>query len=45
MEPADQRRLDDPALIEPLHRSALRDVLVQGEVCSGAVVVEDVVAQ
>jgi hypothetical protein len=45
MEPADQRRLDDPALIEALHRSGLRGVLVQGEVCSGAVVVEEVVAQ
>ena len=45
MEAADHGRLDDPALIEALHRSGLRGVLVQGEVCSGAVVVDEVVAQ
>ena len=45
MEPADQGCLDDPALIEALHRSGLWGVLVQGEVCSGAVVVDEVVAQ
>jgi hypothetical protein len=45
MEAADQGRLDDPALIEALHRSGLWGVLVQGEVCSGAVVVEEVCVQ
>jgi Pyridoxamine 5'-phosphate oxidase len=45
MEAADQGRLDDPALIEALHRSGLWGVLVQGEVCSGAVVVDEIVAQ
>ncbi len=45
MEAADQRRLDDPALIEARHRSGLRGVLAQGKVCSGTVVIEEVVAQ
>jgi hypothetical protein len=45
MEPADQRCLDDPALIEALHRSGFWGVLVQGDVCSGAVVVDEIVAQ
>ena len=45
MEAADHGRLDDPALIGTLHRSGLRGVLVEGEVCSGAVVVDEVVAQ
>jgi hypothetical protein len=44
MEPADQRCLDDPALIEALHRSGFWGVLVQGDVCSGAVVVDEMVA-
>jgi hypothetical protein len=35
----------DPALIKALHWSRLRRVLVQGEVCSGTVVVEEIVAQ
>ena len=45
MKAADQGRLDDPALIAALHRSGLRGVLVEGKVCSGTVVVDEVVAQ
>ena len=45
MEPADHGRLDDPALIDALHCSGLRGVLVEGKVCSGTVVVDEVVAQ
>ena len=45
MEAADHGRLDDPALVEALHRSGLRGVLLQGEVGSGTVVVDEVVAQ
>jgi hypothetical protein len=45
MEPADNGRLDDPALVEVLHESRLRSVLVEGEVRSGTVVVDEVVAQ
>jgi hypothetical protein len=45
MEAADHRRLDDPALVEALDRSGLRRVLVQREVCSGAVIVDEVLAQ
>jgi hypothetical protein len=36
---------DDPALVEAIHRSWLRGVLVQGEVRSATVVVGKVVAQ
>src|SRR5262245_55506481 len=45
MEPADHGCLDDPALVEVLHESPLRGVLVEGEVRSGTVVVDEVVAQ
>ena len=45
MKATDQGRLDDPALIAVLHRSGLRGVLVEGKVCSGTVVVDEVVAQ
>jgi hypothetical protein len=45
MQASDHGRLHDPALIKALHWSRLRRVLVQGEVCSGTVVVEDLVAQ
>jgi hypothetical protein len=39
MQAADHGRLDDPALVEVLHESRLRGVLVEGEVRSGTVVV------
>jgi hypothetical protein len=39
MEPADHGRLDNPALVEVVHESRLRGVLVEGEVRSGTVVV------
>jgi hypothetical protein len=45
MEAADHGCLDDPALIAALHRSGLWGVLGEGEVCSGTVVVDEVVAQ
>ena len=45
MEPADHGCLDDPALIEVLHEPRLRGVLVEGEVRSGTVVVDEEVAQ
>jgi hypothetical protein len=45
MEAADHGRLDDSAFVESLHRSWLRGVLRQGEVCAGPVVVEEVLAQ
>jgi hypothetical protein len=45
MEAADHGRLDDPALIAALHESGLRGVLVEGEVCSGVVVIEEVVTE
>ena len=45
MEASDHGGLDDPALIKVLHWSRLRRVLVQGEVCPGTVVVEEIVAQ
>ena len=45
MEPADHGRLDDPALLEAFDPSGLRRVLVQREVCSGAVIVDEVLAQ
>ena len=38
-------RLDDPALLEALGQSGLRRVLIQREVCSGAVIVDEVLAQ
>src|SRR4030095_17079552 len=45
MQASDHGYLDDAALIGVLHRSGLRCVLVQGEVYSGTVVVEEIVAQ
>ena len=45
MEAADHRCLDDPAFVMALHRSWLRGVLVEGEVRSGPVVVDEVLAQ
>jgi hypothetical protein len=39
MEAADQGRLDDPALIDALHRSGFRCVLLQSEVGPATVVV------
>ena len=45
MEATDHGRLDDPALVKAFHWSRLRCVLVQGEVCSGTVVVEEIVTQ
>jgi hypothetical protein len=45
MEAADHGRLDDPAFVMALHPSWLRGVLLQGEVCSSRVVVEEVLAQ
>jgi hypothetical protein len=45
MEPADHGCLDDPALVEVLHESRLRGVLVEGEVGAGLVVVDEVLAQ
>jgi hypothetical protein len=45
MEAADHRCLDDPAFVMALHRSWLRGVLLQGEVCSSSVVVDEVLAQ
>jgi L-amino acid N-acyltransferase YncA len=45
MEAADHGRLDDPALLEARNQSWLRRVLVQREVCSGAVIVDEVLAQ
>jgi hypothetical protein len=45
MEAADHRGLDDPAFVKALHRSWLRGVLLQGQVCSGPVVVDEVLAQ
>jgi hypothetical protein len=41
MEAAGHGRLDDPAVVKVLHRSWLRGVLRQGEVCSGPVVVDE----
>ena len=43
MEATDHGRLDDPALVKAFHWSRLGRVLVQGEVCSGTVVVEEIV--
>jgi hypothetical protein len=45
METADQGRLDDPALIDALHCSGLRCVLLQREVGPVTVVVGEVVSQ
>jgi hypothetical protein len=45
MEAADHRGLDDPAFVKALHRSWLRGVLLHGQVCSGPVVVDEVLAQ
>ena len=45
MEAADHRRLDDSAFVRALHQSWLRGILLQGEVCSGPVVVDEVLAQ
>jgi hypothetical protein len=45
MEAADHGRLDDPAVLEALDQSWLRRVLVQREVSSGAVIVDEVLAQ
>src|SRR4029450_6186635 len=45
MQASDHGYLDDAALVGVLHRSGLRCVLVQGEVCAGTVVVEEIVAQ
>ena len=45
MEAADHGRLDDPALVQALYRSGFRGVLVQGEVGSGTVVVDEITAQ
>jgi hypothetical protein len=45
MQASDHGCLNDPALVEALHRSRVRGVLVQREVCSGAVIVDEVLAQ
>ena len=45
MQASDHGYLDDTALAGALHRSGLRCVLVQSEVCSGTVVVEEILAQ
>ena len=45
MEAADHGRLDDPALLEALDQSWLWRVLVQRGMCSGAVIVDEVLAQ
>jgi hypothetical protein len=45
MEAADQGRLDDPALIDALHCSGLRCVLLQREVGPATVVVGEVCVQ
>jgi hypothetical protein len=45
MQASDHGYLDDPALVGVLHESRLRGVLVEGEVRSGTVVVDEVVAQ
>ena len=45
METADHGRLNDPALVEALHRSRVRGVLGEGEVGPGTVVVGEVRAQ
>ena len=45
MEAAGHGRLDDPTLLEALDQSGLRRVLVQREVCSGAVIVDEVCVQ
>ena len=45
MQASDHGYLDDAALVGVLHRSWLRGVLLQGEVCSGPVVVDEVLAQ
>jgi hypothetical protein len=42
MEASDHGGLDDPAVVKALHRSWLRGVLLQGEVCAGPVVVDEV---
>jgi hypothetical protein len=45
MEAADHGRLDDATPVGTFHRSGLRGVLVEGEVCSGVVVIEEVVME
>ena len=45
MQASDHGYLDDTALAGALHRSGLGCVLVQSEVCSGTVVVEEILAQ
>jgi hypothetical protein len=45
MEAADHGRLDDATPVGMLHRSWLRGVLVEGEVCSGVVVIEEVATE
>src|SRR4029453_3675382 len=45
MQASDHGYLDDAALVGMLHESRLRGVLVEGEVRSGPVVVDEVVAQ
>ena len=45
MQASDHGYLDDAALVGVLHESRLRGVLVEGEVRSGTVVVDEVVAQ
>jgi hypothetical protein len=45
MEASDHGGLDNPAVVKVLHRSWLRGVLLQGEVCPGPVVVDEVPAQ
>jgi isoquinoline 1-oxidoreductase subunit beta len=45
MEAADHGCLDDAAFGKALHPSSLRGVLLQGKLRSGAVVVEEIVAQ
>ena len=45
MEAADHGRLNDPALVEALHRSRVRSVFGEGEVGPGTVVVGEVRVQ
>ena len=45
MQASDHGYLDDAALVGVLHRSGLRCVLVQGEACSGTLVVEELMAE
>jgi hypothetical protein len=45
MEAGDHGRLDDATPVGTLHRSGLRGILVEGEVGSGVVVIEEVVTE